>query len=330
MKILLTPPLSGTYVRYFPKEQLDRLSALGELTVNSTGRRLDMGMLTSLLGDAEVILTHWGSVQYTEELLCHAPKLKILAHCAGTVAHIASEAAYERGITVLSANAVMAKYVAEWVLGVLIGGLRQFPVYDAMMREGNWRKEDLTRSLFDLEIGLVGLGTVGRALLDLLRPFGCRVKVYDPYLPENALAAWEFARQASFEDVMACPAVSVHASQTPETYHMIDAAALARMPAGGLLINSARGSLVDMDALLPELETGRLFAVLDVFERENCPQEPRLLACRGNTILQPHTAGLPAGWKMTAAIIDDLERYVRGETMRLTVGLEQYRHMTQE
>ncbi len=332
MNILLTPPLTGTYLRYFPEEQLNRLSALGRLTVNPTGRRLTEPELLPLLdaADPDVILTHWGSVQYTEEILRHAPNLKILAHCAGTVAHTASEAAYERGIHVLSANPVMAKYVAEWVLGVLIGGLRQFPVYDAMMRDGEWRTADLTRSLFGLDIGLVGLGTVGRALLDLLRPFGCHVRVCDPYLPDNALAPWDFARPASFEEVMTCPVVSIHASQTPETYHILNADALSRMPDGGLLINSARGSLVDMDALLPELEAGRLFAVLDVFEREDCPQDARLLACRKNTILQPHTAGLPAGWSMTAAIIDDLERYVRGEPLRLTVSLEQYRHMTQE
>ncbi len=331
MKILLTPPKTETFARFFPERLINRLQALGELVQNETGRQLTKQELAPLLQDIDVVLTHWGSVQYDEALLSQAPKLKVLAHCAGTVAHIASEAFYDRGIPVLSANPIMAKYVAEWVLGAMIASLHRFPGNDDLMRRGLWRTETAQAgSLFGADIGLVGLGAVGRELLELLRPFRCRVGIYDPYLRPEALAPWPFAALCSFEEAMAKPIVSIHASQTPETYHMINAATLSKMPDGALLINSARGSLVDTEALITELETGRLFAALDVFEKEGCSQDPRLLTCKENTILQPHTAAIPAGSSMTEAMIDDLERFSRGEPMKLTVSRAQYLRMTQE
>ncbi len=331
MKLFLSAPITASNKRYFPDDLLARLSALGELHFNDTGRNLTREETMACLADVDIVLTHWGGVQYDAEMLARAPNLKIIAHCAGTVAHIASEEAYAKGIVTLSANPVMARYVAEWVLGALIAGIRRFPFYDGMMRRGEWRRSlDSADSLFEAEIGLVGLGTVGRELLTLLSPFGCTVRVFDPYLPADALAPWPFARTASFEDVMHSQIVSIHASQTPETHHMINAHALSFMPEGGVLINSARGSLVDTEALLSELQSGRLFAALDVFEEENRSQDAHLLACRQNTLLQPHTAALPANAQMTRAIVEDLERYSRGESMRMCVGLEQYRRMTQE
>lgn len=331
MKLFLSAPITASNKRYFPDDLLARLSTLGEFRYNETGRRLTREETMTYLSDVDIVLTHWGSVQYDAEMLAHAPNLKIIAHCAGTVAHISSEAAYAKGIVTLSANPVMARYVAEWVLGAMIAGMRRFPFYDGRMRQGEWRSSlDGADSLFDTEIGLVGLGTVGRELLTLLSPFGCTVRVFDPYLPADALESWPFAHKASFEDVMRAPIVSVHASQTPETYHMLNARALSLMPDGGVFINSARGSLVDTEALISELQRGRLFAALDVFEEENCPQDARLLACRQNTLLQSHTAALPANAQMTRAIVEDLERYSREESMRMCVGLEQYRRMTQE
>ena len=331
MKILFTVPVGGNRDKYFPPKLMTRLEALGEVIKNPHSRQYTRDELKDLLPDIDIIVTHWGSTQYDVELLDCAPKLKLLAHCAGTVAHIASETCYERNIPVLSANPIMAKYVAEGALGYILAGIRAIRAYDGNMRTGLWHQNmPVTNTIVGGEIGLVGLGAVGRNLLDMLRPFGCTVKVYDPYLPADALEAWDFAETCTFEDAMKNPVVSIHASQTPETYHMVNAEALALMPDDALLVNTARGSLVDMEALIPELQSGRLRAVLDVYERENRPQDERLLACTDKLTLQPHLAGMPSGSAMTAAIIDDLERLICGESLRLTVSHEQYLHMTQE
>ena len=332
MKYLITTPQGWILERFFPEALLRRLDRLGEVTVNPHTRPYTKEELLKELADTDVVLTHWGSVQYGRELLDGAPGLKVLAHCAGTVAHIASEECYRRGITVLSANPVMARYVAEGVLAYILASLREICRCDADMRDGVWlQRYDTVGTLFGADIGMVGLGTVGRCVLKLLAPFAPEVCVYDPYIPDSALEAWPFAHRGSFEEAMERSVVTIHAAQTPETYHLIDAAALRHMPQGALLINTSRGSLVDPEALTEALEAGRIRAALDVYETgEGGPQDPRLRALKDRTLLMPHVAALPAGSRMTEAIVGDLERMAKGEPMQLAVGYGQYIHMTQE
>lgn len=332
MKILLTAQQGKTFDTHFPEHILSQLRAMGEVELNPFSRPFTREELKARLGDVDIVVSHWGTPQIDAELLSCAPRLKILAHAAGTVAHIASEAFYERGIPVLSANSVMAKYVAEGVLGYLIAGGHRMVQTDRIMRAGGWDKRgDEHYSLWHAEIGLIGLGEVARNLLDLIRPFDCDVCVYDPYLPENGLDRWPFAHRGTLDEVLSRPIVSVHAAQTPETYHMIDEGALAKLPDGATLINTSRGSLVDTKALIRELQKGRLYAVLDVYEHEGAGEvDPELLACTENTILQPHASCCAARWHMTQEIISDLGRFLHGEPLKLQVSLRQYRLMTQE
>ena len=199
------------------------------------------------------------------------------------------------------------------------------------MHEGQWnRLHGEVKSLSGCEIGLIGLGTVGRNLLDYLRPFRVNVHVYDPYLKEDALAAWSYAHRCSFEEAMSQPIVSVHAAQTPETFHMVNADALRLMPDGAMLVNTSRGSLVDTEALMKELETGRIFAVLDVFEQEKQGGAPGELARFDDALLQPHMAASAVTDQMTQAVIDDLRRFLAKQPLVLEIPLSQYRLMTQE
>ena len=331
MNILLTVPEGAIKTRHFPPECMARLRALGTVVENPLGRPFTRAELKERLADCEVLLTHWHTVpQLDNDLLDAAPRLRVVAHCAGTVAHIASAGCYARGIAVLSANAIMAEYVAEGVLGMMIASLRRFSDFNDAMHRGVWAPQpERNRSLLDLRVGLVGLGTVGRRLLDLLRPLGCAVTVYDPYLPADALAEWPAAHAGTLADVLRCPVVSIHAAQTPETFHLIDAAALAQLPDGALLINTARGSLVETNALIAALQTGRISAALDVYEHEGCAQPAALRDCP-NVLLLPHQAAAPAGAHMTNGILDDLARYARGEALRLRVTHNQFLHMTQE
>ncbi len=330
MKFLVTAPQGEVFKRHFPPELMARLEMLGEVRFNPYTRQLTREELKEELADCDGVLTHWGSTQYDDELLDAAPRLRILAHCAGTVARIASEACYQRGIHVLSANSIMADYVAEGVLGMMLAALRELPRCDQSMKQGKWeRRLSKVKTLIGAEIGFIGLGTVGRRLLNLLSPLHCRARVYDPYCPDEVLLACPGARRATFEEAMACPVVTLHASQTPETFHIINAWALSKMPEDGLLINSARGSLVDTEALIAELSTGRIRAALDVFEHENQAQDARLLVCP-HVLLTPHMAAAPAQSVMTEGIIEAIEAILSGRTTPLEVSLAQYSHMTQE
>lgn len=332
MKILIAPPDNLTFARYFPVESVERLRGFGEVERNPFDRSFTAEELRERISDVDILLTHWGTPKIDETVLVRAPKLRLVAHAAGSVANIASDALYQRNIPVLSANPVMARYVAESVLGYMIAGTHRFTQTDGILRSGGWDKlEGEHRSLYGERIGLIGLGAVGRALLDLLASFHCHVSVYDPYLPEDALAKWNFAVRCDFETAMNNPIVSVHASKTPETYHMIDKKALALLPRGAVLINSARGSLIDTKALIAALKEKKLYAVLDVYEKEGAGNlDKELLALTDDTLLQPHAAAIAAGAQMTEAIIDDIGRFVRGEPLQLRVGYRQFRLMTQE
>ncbi|MBQ6164638.1 MAG: hydroxyacid dehydrogenase [Clostridia bacterium] len=332
MKILIAPPDNAAFARYFPVSLIERLKALGEVERNPFDRSFTADELCERISDADILITHWGTPKIDENILKNAKQLRLVAHAAGSVANIASEALYRREIPVISANPVMARYVAESVLGYMIAATHRFAQTDAIVRSGGWDKlEDLQSSLFGARIGLVGLGSVGRNLLDLLSPFHCAVSVFDPYLPQNALDRWDLARRCDFETAMRQPIVSVHASKTPETYHMIDREALALLPPGAVLINSARGSIIDTETLVAVLKEKKIYAVLDVYEKEGAGNVPaELLAFTENTLLQPHTAAVAAGSKMTEAIIDDIGRFVRGEPLRLRVSRSQFQLMTQE
>lgn len=334
MKILITAPQGNVFKRYFPEHVLKQLSELGEVVPNPHERQFTLEELKRQLRDTAIVLTHWGTPQLTDEVLDCAPQLKLMGHCTGTVAHIASEAFYERGIPVLSANSIMAEYVAEAVVGYMIASCHKFLQLDQLTREDGWdRKQTATcqKALLRSHVGLIGLGTIARRVLDMLAPFGCTVHVYDPYAMPNALDQWPFAHLCSFEEAMSQPIVSIHASQTPETYHMIDEKALKLLPDNGMLINSARGSLIDTDALIKELQSGRIYAALDVYETEGKGGvPPELLALTGNTLLQPHYSCGALTWEMTQGIVDDVRRFLNNEPMQLQVSLQQYRLMTQE
>lgn len=156
--------------------------------------------LAEALKDTDIVVTHWGTPQIDACMLDGAPRLRLLAHAAGTVAHIASEAFYERNIPVLSANSVMARFVAESVLGYMIAATHRVAQLNASIRAGSWDKRlGEQTSLFGNSIGLIGLGTVGRELLSLLAPFGCTVRVYDPYLPTARWSAGLSRRNAALK-----------------------------------------------------------------------------------------------------------------------------------
>lgn len=332
MKLLITAPDNQTFARYFPARLVERLQDFAEVERNPLPRSFTPEELCGRIADVDILLTHWGTPRIDEVVLRNAPRLRLVAHAAGSVADLASDALFERDIPVLSANPVMARYVAESVLGYMIAGTHRFAQTDAILRAGGWDKlADRQRSLLGAPIGLIGLGTVGRALLDLLAPFHCRARVYDPYVEADALKEWKFATLCDFETAMRNPIVSVHASKTPETFRMIDQKALALLPTRAVLINSARGSLIDTEALIAALREKKLYAVLDVYEKEGagaiCED---LLDLTDDTLLQPHSAAITAGAQMTQAVVEDIGRFVRGEAVRLRVSRRQFHLMTQE
>ena len=271
------------------------------------------------LRGVEIVLSTWGMPRMTDDILEAAPDLKIIIYGASSVKGFVTDAIYERGITVTTAAVANGTAVAEFAMALITLSLRNaWPCIFAARRDGprGRRRQDwgTRRGTYQATIGIIGAGATGRELLRLLRSYACDVLLYDPYVDERE-ARELGAAKVELDDLMArSDAVSLHAPNLPELRHMINAERLRLMKDGACFINTARGALVDEEALIAELRTGRIMACLDVTWPEP-PAEGSPLYGLPNVILTPHLAGAMATdcRRMGALCIEELERYIAGE-----------------
>jgi len=162
-RILFTTPAGSIREAYFTPRTLARLEALGDVVWNELGHDFSEQELAEHLPDIDICLTHWGVPAFTAGVLDQAPRLRLIAHAAGTVADLATPLVFERGIRISSANRIMARYVAEGLLACVLAGLRRLPQQMNMVQTHGWhRQEPNLGSLYEAKIGLIGLGAVGR------------------------------------------------------------------------------------------------------------------------------------------------------------------------
>jgi phosphoglycerate dehydrogenase-like enzyme len=249
-------------------------------------------LLHRLLPETDVL---WHVLQpCTAAMIQAAQRLKLIQKIGVGVNTIDLEAAKARGIPVCNLPGTNARAVAELTLALMLATLRRLPRFDAAMRAGGWSDPLLQDGLGELGgrvVGLVGYGAIPRLLAPVLAALGCRL-IYTTRGPKpDALGEWRsLAALLDEADI-----VSLHLPLTEETAHLIDAAALARMKPGAVLINTARGGLVDQTALTEALRSGRLAAAgLDVFDTEP-PDFAAALFRLPNVVLSPHIAWLTTG-----------------------------------
>lgn len=225
----------------------------------------------------------------TEPMIAAAPSLKIIAKHGVGVDSIDLEAAARRGIPVTIALGANAQSVAEHALGLMLSVAHAIPYLDRRVREGHWDKATHTSTeLAGKSLGIVGAGSIGRLLIELVASFRMTVRIYDPFMPGDFRlpgTEWVDSLNALLE---ASDVVSLHCPVTPQTRHMIGTAQFGRMRPGAILINTARGDLIDTDALVAALASGRIAgAGLDTFSPEPPPAESPLLRLP-NVVATPH------------------------------------------
>jgi phosphoglycerate dehydrogenase-like enzyme len=302
------------------------LESLGQVVWNEMDRDYSPEEVAALLPGAKAVVTSWGSPVFTPELLVVADSLRIVGHAAGSVKHLMPKEGYDRGVVVLSAAAVIADSVAEYTLWAMLSMQRDLYRYERLMKaERGWKAPDevFSQELYHKRIGIVAASMIGRRVIMLLKPFACDVAVYDPYLGEEDSEALG-VRRVSLEELFAtCDIVSVHAPVTPETKEMIGARHFRAMKDGALFINTARAWVVDQAAMLNELHTGRIRAVLDVFDREPLPADDPLREL-DNVFLTPHVSGFTteSRLRLVEAIADDMRRFFTGDPPVLAVPWE--------
>ncbi|MFI6831633.1 hydroxyacid dehydrogenase [Kribbella sp. NPDC050241] len=303
----------------FSDESVARLEKLGELVrLDDPG---DAEALVGALPGTDVLIPSWGATPLTAEVLAHASRLRLIAYSASSVKHFVTDEVFRRGIRLTQAGQAMARPVAEVSLAFTLTMLHRIHRFDRAMHSGAaWvgaidapPQHGITGS----RIGVVGASRTGVEYIAMVVALGADVVVYDPYLSDERATELGVRRMDLDELLRTSRVVALHAPTLPETRQMIGTRELALMPDGSALVNTARSWLVDSDALLAELRTGRIETALDVFDEEPLPLDSPL---RGlpNVVLTPHRAAgtVECYLEMGTIVVSEIERYVAGSPLR--------------
>ena len=313
--------------RLFTSQTWAMLEEVSDVVINPADGAIDAPEARAVLEQAEIVLTGWGSHVENHDWVVHAPRLRALVHSAGSVRILVDEDALARGIQVSSQAEQNGRPVAEYSLAmILLAAKRVFRVereYRALRR--GFPLDSVTTGNHGARIGLVGASKIGRRLIRLLEPFDVDIQVHDPYLDAEDAAALG-VRGASLDVLFATSdVVSVHAPLLPDTARMIGAEQFRRMRDGAVFVNTARGGLIDEEALVAELRTGRIDAVLDVTDPE-VPAAESPLWDLPNVILTPHLAGsigneIP---RLGHEAVAEVRRLILGEPLLYPVSPQQF------
>jgi phosphoglycerate dehydrogenase-like enzyme len=312
------------FQHFFTDASLKRLGEVASWTRSSS--REDSSQLRSEIANADVLMTTWHSPFITADMLGQNPRVKLIAHCGGEVKSRVAEDVFET-VTITNAADPMARGVAEMALALMLTLVRRIPDYAAEMRNGVSRTNEYVsegETLLSRRVGIVGFGRIGRAFAKLLKPLGVEVLVSDPYVIDEAgLVQLD-------ELVSSCSVVVLCAALTPETRGMFDKRRLSLLRDGSYLINVARGGLIDLEALLGELRSGRITAALDVTDPlEPLPPDHELRKLP-NVILTPHIAagGIEMRREIGAIAVEEVVRFAKGEQPLNRVTKEMLATMT--
>ncbi|MER7757340.1 hydroxyacid dehydrogenase [Kitasatospora sp. NPDC097643] len=296
---------------------LIRLTSLAELDPALVIDDFGTPEARAALADAEIIVSSWGCPPIDEAVLTAAPRLRAVLHAAGSVKHHITDAVWQRGIQVTSAAWANALPVAEYTVAAVLFAnkqvLRISSEYRQRRTRRDWQHAHPDLGNYRKTVGIVGASQIGRRVIELLRPYDLDLLVHDPYLERDEALALG-ARAVQLNELCALSdVVSVHAPELPATRHLISRRMLALMPDGATLVNTSRGSLVEQDALVEELVSGRLSAVLDVTTPEVLPADSPLYDLP-NVLLTPHVAGSLGNelHRLAAAAVDELACYTAG------------------
>lgn len=271
------------------RELLDRIERDGRFVLTHRPSRSEAELVDSV-GGAEVLVTRHHN-RVTPRVLDAANRLRLIVQGTSGLDNI-DGSARERGIEIVGVPGENAIAVAELTIGLMIALTRTVPLYDRMVREHRWVREDCAtrRELRAHRLGIVGIGRVGTRVAGLAAPFGVVSRAFDPYLSPDQIRRRGAEPVATLDELLrGSDVLTLHVPLTDETRAMIGAEEIAALPRGSILINTARGEVADRMALLDALAANHLGGIaLDVYDEEpprgDWPDDPRLL-------LTPHVAG---------------------------------------
>jgi D-3-phosphoglycerate dehydrogenase len=288
--------------------------ARGIEVLNRPGLKPDQ--LLSVIGDVEGLVIR-SATKVTADVIARADKLKVIGRAGIGVDNVDVPAATARGIVVVNTPEGNNVTTAEHAIALMVSLARHIPQATASMKAGQWEKKKFEgMELFNRNLGVIGVGNIGRIVAERGRALGMRVLAHDPYLTPEKAAKLEIER-VSFDELLArADVITVHVPKMKETVGLLGRAAFAQTKRGVLVINAARGGIVDEEAVVSALRAGRLAgAALDVFAEEplTAPAAARF-AQAPNLILTPHIAGrtLECDVRVSAVTAANVRRVLAG------------------
>jgi phosphoglycerate dehydrogenase-like enzyme len=261
----------------------------------------------AVAGEADFILV--ATTPITTEIFAAAPRLKLIQHQGVGYDNVDVEAAARAGVPVGLTPEGTSSSVAEHVILLILSLYRNLLTANQTLRQGKWLQWELRPQSYDLlgkRLGIVGLGRIGREVAQRAQAFKCRLSYYDLVRASAEVEAELGVTYTPFDDLLAqSDIITLHAWLDESTHHLINDQTIAKMRDGAILINAARGPLVDQEALARALEAGKLRgAAIDVYEKE--PPDYRALLDREDVVFTPHNSGVP------------YEGYIRMNTWAIT------------
>jgi D-3-phosphoglycerate dehydrogenase / 2-oxoglutarate reductase len=256
---------------------------LAESTIEALGDQVevrwvdgpDREKLLAAVPEADALLVR-SATTVDAEVLTAAPKLKIVARAGVGLDNVDVDTATERGVLVVNAPTSNIHSAAEHALALLLSAARQIPAADASLREHAWKRSSFSGTeIFGKTVGVVGLGRIGQLVAQRLAAFGAHIVAYDPYVSPARAAQLGIELLTLDELLVRADFISVHLPKTPETAGLIEKEALAKTKPGVIIVNAARGGLVDEAALAEAVTSGHVRAAgIDVFTSEPCIDSP--------------------------------------------------------
>ena len=307
--------------KVFNEKYYNWLRQLGDVKIYDQVDFADKEYYLDFVKGANIIITSWGSPAIDQEILDVCPDLELICHAAGTPKAILGAAAIANEIPATYSACALGEGVAETALGLAISGAKRFYWLNQDTHNGMWKDNaNKCMDFYDITVGVISGGFVGRHFIKLLQNFNVDVLLYDPTMTAEQVAALG-ATKAELEEMLSkSDVISVHAPSIPATAKMLNASNLHLIKDGALLINTSRGEIFDEPALIEELKKGRFYACIDVTD----PEPPALdneLRKLNNVILTPHVAGCITNGQLRIAkhVCEEVERFVNGEPLRTPV-----------
>ncbi|MHB1865165.1 MAG: hydroxyacid dehydrogenase [Candidatus Saccharimonadales bacterium] len=309
--LLMTPGLENTL---FNDESRKKLGKYCEVIswIPSQKARLD----------SDILLTSWGCPKFDHEFLGAMPSLKMIGYAAGTIKKLVSDEFWSRDIKITSSAAANAIAVAEYTVSTMVFLAKNIKhaakLYTNDNKDNFLKLRDSPVGFNNLNVGLIGASHVGREVIRLLKSYNVKVAVYDPYLTHEeaknlGVEKMELNELMSWSDVL-----SIHAPKLSETENMIGYEQLSLMKDGSFLVNTARGAIVDYEALVDITPKKKIEVVIDVTDPDEPLPESSPLRKLNNVFITPHIAGSRGNEQqlMGTLAVEEIIRYVTGEPLR--------------